>query len=407
MASSHLTTTAGSSAWPVLTSAFRSKAFFALAVGGFAIGLTEFVIMGILPQVAGALKVTIPQAGHFISAYALGVVVGGPIFTGLGGRRPAHGVLLALMLWFTVFNTLSAFAFNYHSLLLSRFLAGLPHGAYFGIGAVVAGRLAEPGRAAAAAAAMFSGLTVANVLGVPAGTYLGQALGWQSSFVLAGLSGGAAVLALRRWMPPLPAASQAGFLKDLAIFGRLQFWLALLLTVIGTGGFFCWYSYIAPLLTEVGGYPSRMVVPMMALAGLGMTVGIGIGARIADRYSPLRASVGLLLLMAGSLLLLTQVAHFPLVLGLMTFWVGGVAFALVTPIQFTMIAASAGSEMMGSAINQSAFNLGNALGAYLGGLPIALGYGIVSADAVGALMALVGVGIAGLMLSLRRLPSPP
>jgi DHA1 family arabinose polymer transporter-like MFS transporter len=407
MASSHLTTTAGSSAWPVLTSAFRSKAFFALAVGGFAIGLTEFVIMGILPQVAGALKVTIPQAGHFISAYALGVVVGGPIFTGLGGRRPAHGVLLALMLWFTVFNTLSAFAFNYHSLLLSRFLAGLPHGAYFGIGAVVAGRLAEPGRAAAAAAALFSGLTVANVLGVPAGTYLGQALGWQSSFVLAGLSGGAAVLALRRWMPPLPAASQAGFLKDLAIFGRLQFWLALLLTVIGTGGFFCWYSYIAPLLTEVGGYPSRMVVPMMALAGLGMTVGIGIGARIADRYSPLRASVGLLLLMAGSLLLLTQVAHFPLVLGLMTFWVGGVAFALVTPIQFTMIAASAGSEMMGSAINQSAFNLGNALGAYLGGLPIALGYGIVSADAVGALMALVGVGIAGLMLSLRRLPSPP
>lgn len=380
----------------------RRLALLALALGGFAIGLTEFVIMGILPEVALDLDITIPTAGHFISAYALGVVVGGPIFTAIGSRYPSHRVLVALMVWFTVFNSLSALTFSYNSLMVSRFLAGLPHGAFFGIGAVVAGRLAEPGKAAQAAAAMLSGLTVANVLGVPAGTYLGQLMGWKTAFVLVGLAGAVAVAALRRWMPTLPVANSGGLLKDLVIFTRLEFWLALILTVIGTGGFFCWYSYIAPLVTQVGKFPQWLVVPMMAIAGLGMTVGISIGARIADRYSPLKATIALLPVMAVSLLVLTQVARFPVLLVLMTFWIGAVAFAMATPIQFTMINASHGAEMMGSAINQSAFNMGNALGAYLGGLPIAFGYGIASADVVGAAMAMIGVAIAGAMLAYQR-----
>lgn len=387
---------------PEVSPAVRRTALLALALGGFAIGLTEFVIMGILPEVALAMKVDIPTAGHFISAYALGVVVGGPIFTAVGSRYPSHRVLVALMVWFTVFNSGSALAYSYHSLLLSRFLAGLPHGAFFGIGAVVAGRIAEKGKAAQAAAAMLSGLTVANVIGVPAGTYLGQSLGWKTAFILVGLAGAAAVVALRRWMPVLPRANSGGLLRDLVILTRVEFWLALVLTVIGTGGFFCWYSYIAPLVTRVGGLPQWLVVPMMAIAGLGMTFGIGVGARIADRYSPLKATIALLPVMALSLLVLTQVARYPLLLVLMTFWIGAVAFAMATPIQFTMIHASHGAEMMGSAINQSAFNMGNALGAYLGGLPIALGYGIVSADVVGAAMAMVGVAIAGAMLAYQR-----
>lgn len=377
-------------------------ALLALALGGFAIGLTEFVIMGILPEVALDLGVDIPTAGHFISAYALGVVVGGPIFTAIGSRYPSHRVLVALMVWFTVFNSASALTFSYNSLLFSRFLAGLPHGAFFGIGAVVAGRIAEKGKAAQAAAAMLSGLTVANVLGVPAGTYLGQSLGWKTSFVLVGMAGAVAVVALRRWMPVLPTANSGGLWSDLVIFKRVEFWLALVLTVIGTGGFFCWYSYIAPLVTQVGKFPQWLVVPMMAIAGLGMTFGIGIGARIADKYSPLKATIALLPVMAGSLLVLTQVARYPGLLVLMTFWIGAVAFAMATPIQFTMINASHGAEMMGSAINQSAFNMGNALGAYLGGLPIAFGYGIASADVVGAAMAMVGVAIAGAMLAYQR-----
>ena len=382
--------------------ASRGKALLSLALGGFGIGLTEFVIMGILPEVAKSLEITIPQAGHFISAYALGVVIGGPIFTGIGARKPARTVLLALMVWFTVFNSLSALAATYHQLLFSRFLAGLPHGAFFGIGAVVAGRLAQKGREAEAAAAMFSGLTVANVLGVPAGTYLGQSLGWQSSFGLVGLAGALAVFALARWMPQAAPEQSGSILQDLAIFGRLNFWLALILTIIGTGGFFCWYSYIAPLVTQVGGFSERWVVPMMALAGLGMTAGIGIGAKLADRISPLKAAIALLALMVVSLAVLTQVAHLPVPLVLMTFWIGAVAFALVTPIQFTMINASKGSEMMGSALNQSAFNLGNALGAFLGGLPIAMGYSIVSADGVGAAMAACGIAVGLLLLAVER-----
>ena len=387
---------------PIISANIRRTALLALVLGGFAIGLTEFVIMGILPEVATALGIDIPTAGHFISAYALGVVVGGPIFTALGSRYPSHRVLVALMVWFTVFNSLSALTFSYHSRLLSRFLAGLPHGAFFGIGAVVAGRIAEKGKAAQAAATMLSGLTVANVLGVPAGTYLGQALGWKTSFMLVGVAGAVAVAALQRWMPILPAANRGGLFSDLVIFKRLEFWLALVLTVIGTGGFFCWYSYIAPLVTQVGKFPQGLVVPMMAVAGLGMTVGIGIGAKIADRYSPLKATIALLPVMAASLMLLTQVAQFPILLVVMTFWIGAVAFAMATPIQFTMIHASHGAEMMGSAINQSAFNLGNALGAYLGGLPIAFGYGIASADVVGAVMAMIGVAIAGAMLAYQR-----
>ena len=377
----------------------RGKALLALALGGFGIGLTEFVIMGILPEVAKALRVTIPEAGHFISAYALGVVVGGPIFTSVGARKPARTVLLALMVWFTLFNSLSALAGTYHQLLLSRFLAGLPHGAFFGIGAVVAGRLAQKGREAEAAAAMFSGLTVANVLGVPAGTYLGQSLGWQSSFILVGFSGAIAVAALARWMPTVAPEQRGSLLQDFVIFTRLDFWLALILTIVGTGGFFCWYSYIAPLITQVGGLAERWVVPMMALAGLGMTAGIGIGAKLADRISPLKAAIALLFVMVVSLLGLTQVAHLQLPLILMTFWIGAVSFALVTPVQFTMINASQGAEMMGSAINQSAFNLGNALGAFLGGVPIAMGYSIVSADAVGAVMAAGGIAVGLLLLA--------
>ena len=181
-----------------------NKALLALATGGFGIGLTEFVIMGILPEVAQDLQITIPQASHFISAYAIGVVVGAPLLTGIGGRVAAHKVLLLLMLLFTVFNTLSAFADSYGTLLVSRFLAGLPHGAFFGIGAVVAGKLSKPGKEAKAIATMFTGLTVSNLLGVPLGTYLGHQFNWNVSFLMVGLVGMLAMASIYFWMPSLP-----------------------------------------------------------------------------------------------------------------------------------------------------------------------------------------------------------
>lgn len=379
------------------------KALLALAIGGFGIGMTEFVIMGILPEVAAALDISIPQAGHFISAYALGVVVGAPILTGIGGKWPAHKVLLLLMVWFTIFNTLSAFADSYEMLLLSRFLSGLPHGAFFGIGAVVAGKLAKPGKSAQAIAMMFTGLTVANVVGVPLGTFLGQEFSWNFSFYLVGIVGILAVLSIKFWMPAQPKSSSEGLLKDLKVFKRVELWMVVLLTTIGTGGFFAWYSYIAPLITEVAGHPDSVVGYAMIIAGTGMVAGNLIGAKLAEKFSPINAVVISLVLMVTALVANTYLAEDKTAVLIMTFLIGVIAFTISTPIQMAMINTSKGSEMLGSSMNQSAFNMGNASGAYFAGLPIAMGYSFTSATLVGAVMAAFGIFIAlGIILMRRR-----
>ena len=378
------------------------KALLALAVGGFGIGMTEFVIMGILPNIAEALDITIPQAGHFISAYALGVVVGAPLLTGIAGRWPAHKILLILMVWFTIFNTLSAFANSYNTLMVARFLSGLPHGAFFGIGAVVAGKLAKPGKSAQAIAIMFTGLTVANVLGVPLGTYLGQNYSWGVSFLAVGVVGVLAVLSVKFWMPALPKSSSEGFRKDVKVLKRPQLWMVFLLTTIGTGGFFAWYSYIAPLVTNVAGHPQSVVSYVMILAGIGMVVGNFIGAKLAEKYSPINAVVITLVIMVGLLISNTLFADGKIAVLVLTFLISTFSFCLSTPIQMAMINSASGSEMLGSSLNQSAFNIGNASGAYFAGLPIAMGYGITSATLVGAAMAGAGVLIATTLIAMRR-----
>lgn len=379
-----------------------NKALFALAAGGFGIGLTEFVIMGILPEVANDLNVSIPQASHFISAYAIGVVVGAPLLTGIGGKMPAHRVLLILMLIFTIFNTLSAFSNSYTTLMVSRFLAGLPHGAFFGIGAVVASRLAQPGKEAKAIATMFTGLAVANVVGVPLGTYLGQEFSWNVSFLMVGVVGLIAMASIYFWMPQLPQSSQQGFRGDLKILKKAEPWMVILLTTVGTGGFFAWYSYIAPLITEVAGHPDGMISIAMTLAGVGMVIGNLIGAKLAEKFVPIHAVIIVLIMMATVLIILTFVADNKIAVLVMTFVIGLVAFCFGTPLQMTMINSTKGSEMLGSSLNQSAFNLGNASGAYLASLPIALGYGYTSADWVGAAMAGTGVFIALGVILVRK-----
>ena len=382
----------------------NKKALIALAIGGFGIGMTEFVIMGILPDVANSLQISIPQAGHFIAAYALGVVVGAPLLTGIAGKWPAHKVLLALMGWFTVFNTLSAFANSYESLLVARFLSGLPHGAFFGIGAVVAGKLAKKGKAAQAIATMMAGLTIANVLGVPLGTYLGHRYDWSVSFLMVGVVGLLAMLSVRFWVPELPKSSTQGFAKDIKVFKRPELWTVILLTTIGTGGFFAWYSYIAPLITEVAGYPQHMVGYAMIITGSGMIVGNFLGAKLTEKFTPMKAVFIALSLMAIMLIANTILASDKIAVLAMTFIIGTVGFSVSTPLQMAIINASKGSEMLGSSMNQSAFNMGNASGAYLAGLPIAMGYGFTSADYVGAALAGSGVIIAGgIILAGRRI----
>lgn len=379
-----------------------NKALLSLAIGGFGIGLTEFVIMGILPDVATAFDISIPVAGHFISAYALGVVVGAPTLTGFGSKFPSNKVLLGLMIWFTVFNTLSAFATGYNSFIILRFLSGLPHGAFFGIGAVVAGKLSKPGKEAQGIAIMFSGLTFANLLGVPLGTYLGKNFSWNMSFLLVGLVGVIAVLGVKFWMPLLKNSSDKSFLEEFKIFKRAELWLIVLLTTIGTGGFFAWYSYIAPLITEVAHHTEDIVTYAMILAGLGMVIGNFVGAKLAEKFSSLYAVTIVLILMVICLIINTYAAHDKVMVLVMTFVIGVVSFSISTPIQLLIIKASKGSETLGSSLNQSAFNIGNASGAYFAGLPIAMGYGYTSADWVGAAMAGTGILLAGIIILIRK-----
>ena len=373
------------------------KALLALAIGGFGIGMTEFVIMGILPEVSEALNISIPRAGHFISAYAMGVVVGAPLLTIFGSKWPAHKVLLVLMIWFTIFNTLSAFSNSYLLLLISRFLSGLPHGAFFGIGAVVAGKLAKPGKDAQAIAIMFTGLTVANVIGVPLGTWLGQNFSWGVSFLAVGIVGIMAVLSIKFWMPELPVSESAGIKEDLKVLKKTELWMVILLTTIGTGGFFAWYSYIAPLITDVAGHNEEIVSYAMIFAGLGMVAGNFMGAKLAESFSPIYAVIIALTLMTLALIANTFLAYDKIGVLVMTFILPVIAFCIATPIQMAVINSAKGSEMIGSSLNQSAFNMGNASGAYLAGLPIAYGHGIVSAQYVGAAMAgmgiLIGLGV--------------
>ena len=381
----------------------NKKALFALAIGGFGIGMTEFVIMGILPDVAKALSITIPEAGHFIAIYALGVVVGAPLLSSLGSKWPSHKMLLGLMLWFTVFNTLSAFAESYTSLLIFRFLSGLPHGAFFGIGAVVAGKLATPGKEPQAMAIMFAGLTVANVVGVPLGTYFGHHFSWNVAFMMVGVVGVLAMLTVYLWMPKLKPASTVSIKQDFKIFKRIELWILILLTTVGTGGFFAWYSYIAPLITDVTKYPEYMIGYAMILAGLGMVAGNFLGAKLTEKLSPMRAVITSLGLMATVLIINALVAANPVMVLILTFTIGAISFSVVTPLQMAIINASKGSEMLGSSMNQSAFNMGNASGAFLAGLPIAMGYSVVSSSYVGAILAGTGALIAvGIVISRRQ-----
>ncbi len=377
------------------------KQLLPLAIGGFGIGMTEFVMMGILPDIATSLNITIPAAGHLISAYALGVVLGAPLLVGIAGNYPPKKILLGLMALFTFCNLLSSVAPNYEIMLITRLLSGLPHGAFFGVGAVVASRLAGKGKEAQAISMMFAGLTVANIIGVPLGTFIGHTMSWRITFVIIAVVGLVTMACLQKLLPAMPVVSQSSLRKDLKLFTHAEPWLILGITAIGTGGLFAWFSYIAPLLTEVAGFDSSQITWILVLAGAGMAVGNLISGRTADRTSPIKATALFLLLMSLCLVVVYYVSPFQIPLLGMTFVTGAVAFSLGAPIQILMIRAANGSEMLASSVSQAGFNMGNALGAYLGGLPIAAGLGYATPELVGAMLAFTGFLMA-MMLYFRQ-----
>jgi DHA1 family arabinose polymer transporter-like MFS transporter len=378
------------------------RSLLTLTLGGLGIGITEFVMMGLLPDIAKDLSITIPQAGHLISAYALGVVIGAPLLVAIAGSYPPKKILIALMVMFTAFNALSAFSPGYHTMLVARLLAGLPHGAFFGVGSVVASRIAAKGKEAQAVSLMFAGLTIANVIGVPLGTYIGHHYSWRYTFVIIVIVGLITLLSLKLWMPNLPATKDRNLKKELGFFKLPEAWLIILMVAIGTGGLFSWYSYIAPLLTDVSGFSADSITYILVLAGLGMLVGNFIGGRLADRFSPAKASISLLIAMAVALTIVHYISTNQTLSLIMTFITGAVAFALAAPIQMLMINSAKGSEMLAASVSQASFNIGNALGAFLGGLPLAAGYDYTSPVWVGTVMALVGAIFAWLLIARNK-----
>ena len=366
------------------------KKLLPLTFGGLGIGITEFVMMGLLPDIAKDLNVTIPQAGYLISAYALGVVIGAPLLVSIAGKYPPKKILIALMIMFTAFNAFSAFAPTFDTLFIARLFSGLPHGAFFGVGSVVASRIAEKGKAAQAVSLMFAGLTVANIIGVPLGTYIGHNFSWRFSFAIVVLVGLITLLSLKAWLPALPASENRDLKKELGFFKKQDAWIIIFMISIGTGGLFTWYSYIAPLMTTVAGFSANSITYILMLAGMGMMVGNFFGGYLADRFSPAKATATLLLVMVLTLVIVHYVSFNPILALVMTFITGAVSFALAAPIQMLMINTAKGSEMIAASVSQASFNIGNALGAFFGGLPLVYGYDYTSPAAVGAAMALVG-----------------
>ncbi|AVP58371.1 MFS transporter [Pulveribacter suum] len=375
-------------------------AVLALGVGGFGIGTGEFAIMGLLPEVAADLGVSIPQAGHVISAYALGVVVGAPVLAVLGARLERRALLMALMACFALGNFASALAPGYVSLSLLRFAAGLPHGTYFGVAALVAAGLAPAGRRAAAVGHIMLGLTVAVVVGVPLAAWMGEGLGWRAAFALVGAIGLLAVALVHRWVPRTPAPAQASARGELRALARAQVWLTLGVGAVGFGGLFSVFSYIKPTLLQLAQLPPPALPFALALLGLGMVAGNGLGPRFMDRH--LMGTIAGILLWGAAVLALFALTAPVLPLALASTFLVGTLGALGPALQVRLMDVAGEGQSLAAALNHSAFNAANALGAWLGGLAIALGWGWAATGWVGAALALGGLAVFGVSLVLQR-----
>lgn len=366
-----------------------NKGLIALAFGGLAIGMTEFTMMGILQDIAKDQQIEITEAAHFIALYALGVVVGAPILTIFTGKIAPKKVLLLLMLLFIIFNGLFAIAPDYNTLAISRFMSGLPHGAFFGVGSVVAAQLVQKGKEAQAIAFMFTGMTIANLGGVPLGTYIGHHYSWRITYGIIAALGLITIASIYFWLPNMHNKANGDLKQQLSYFKQTKAWLIVAVISIGTGGLFSWITYISPMVTKVGGLQENRVPFIMILVGLGMFFGNILGGKLADTISPTKAAIACFTTMALTLVAVYFTAHITSLAYIMAFVTGMVAFTIGSPLQMMLITSAKGSENIAAAAGQASFNIGNTLGAYLGGIPITIGYAYNSP-------VLVGVGMAGI-----------
>ncbi|MFL4909991.1 MFS transporter [Streptomyces sp. MMS24-I2-30] len=368
-------------------------ALLALAIGAFGIGTTEFVIMGLLPQVGADLGVSVPTAGFLVTGYALGVMFGAPIMTVLGTRISRKNMLMLLMGLFILGNLISAVAPVFAVMLIGRVVASLAHGAFFGIGSVVAAELVAPEKRAGAISLMFTGLTVANVVGVPLGTFVGQSAGWRVTFLIVAGLGVLGLAGVAKLVPDVPKPQGVHLRHEVAAFRNAQVVLAMAMTVLGFGGVFAAITYIAPMMTEVSGFAESSVTWLLVVFGLGMVAGNLAGGRFADRklMPMLYTALGGLALV---LLLFTFLASGKAASVVAVFLIGAFGFATVPPLQKRVLDHAHGAPTLASAANIGAFNLGNALSAWLGGLVISAGLGYAAPNAVGAVLAAAALVLA-------------
>jgi DHA1 family inner membrane transport protein len=361
----------------------------ALALGGLCIGTTEFAAMGLLPFIATSFGATIPQTGHIISAYALGVVIGAPLLTILAARMDRKTLLLSLMGFYTFANTLSAFAPSLGWLTVGRFLAGLPHGAFFGVGAVMGAHVAGAEKRGRAVAIMMAGLTVANILGVPLVTMAGRLLGWKLSYIGVGFLGLVSVASIAAWLPRLPVSSQASASTEIAALGNAPLWMVFAAGAVGFGGMFSVYSYVSPLLTETAGLPLKSVPLVLSLFGAGMTIGALLGGRLSDR-SVVKTVLAGFVLTALVLFGIGMLAARPWAAVLGIFALGIVTQFLGVSLQARLMDLSPSAPSLGASLCHSGLNIGNASGAWLGGAVLTAGYGNLAPAWVGLGLTLVG-----------------
>ena len=365
------------------------KSLIALAFGTLGLGIAEFVMMGILPDVAKALHVSVPKAGNFISAYALGVCVGAPALI-LARRYSLKKILLVLIAIVMAGNLCAALSPNYGIMLFARFISGLPHGAYFGVGSIVAEKLADNGKGSEAVSIMVAGMTIANLFGVPLGTSLSAAISWRVTFLLVGCCGIVILYYIWRWVPQVENLPDTGFKGQFRFLKSPAPWLLIVATMLGNGGVFCWYSYINPLLTHVSGFPSHSITLLMVLAGFGMVVGNLVSGRLSDRYAPGRVAAYVQGCICVILLLIFLFASISWLSVLLMCLCTACLFALSSPQQVLLIRYSKGGEMLGAASVQVGFNLGNAIGAYSGGLALQAGLGYQYPALIGVPFAFTG-----------------
>jgi MFS transporter, DHA1 family, inner membrane transport protein len=374
----------------------------ALAIASFCIGTTEFVIMGLLPEVAADLGVSIPSAGLLVTGYALGVVFGAPVIAMATAHMPRKPVLVGLAVLFVVGNLLCAIAPNYWMLMAARVFTAFGHGAFFGIGSVVAASLVPRNKRASAIALMFAGLTLSNILGVPGGTALGEAYGWRATF-LAVVGIGLVSVAAIAWLVPagITQPSGGGLLGEVRVLGKLQVWLAMLISALASASLFAVFTYIKPYLTDVSGLSTATVTWVLLLFGGGMTIGNIIGGRLAD-WKLMPTVIGTLLMLA---LLLVGFAEFGAIAAVAVFIVflwGLLVFVIVPPLQIRVVEAASEAPNLAATLNQGAFNIGNAAGAWVGGVALSLGVSYANLPLVGAALALLAVAVAVMSQTLDR-----